>query len=507
MSDANKHVDDIDLLSLIRAIIATKNHVLITLFIVSAVYWGQVSLTNLKTPPIKTASISFNFTFKGAEQSQYPNNSPFRQSDLIAPIILNKVYDQIDAGDYISRDLFVSGFTILPYIPDIEFINAKYDLDKSGLNPAELEQMQQQLLQEIRQASLLAGKLEFTTRDHSIPSQLIANALKSVPRVWADHMVNNVGVTQFDVTLFSERIIDPTLLSSMDHLVAFELILDKIAILKQNINEIMELPNGKVASDPETGLTAPDLLKAVKDTENFSVDPLLAPIRYLNVSESPQLVQFYFLDKLENLQRDEQLVRNKLENLKQAYSAYVNNQSSERNAEQGGGNAANTNSVIPQFGTEFLDRLVTLTNAGADISFRQKLTEEQVELGEELARIGKEATRIRSALEASRNPTKVDEELKIEYLNKAQTELPLLFARLADYFAVSSRIYSVVNENSLGSAGMFHFVSEQAQFKASSSILSRYTIRNYLIIMFLSVLLVIPTSMVYRALRKNPEQT
>jgi hypothetical protein len=507
LTEANQQAGEIDLLTLIRSIIATKTHVLGAMLVVSAVFWGLTSLGNLAFPPIKTASINFYFTFKGAEQSQYPNETPFDQSDVIAPVVLNKVYDITGAKAYLSRDVFVSGFSILPYIPDIDLINAKYDLDVKGLSQAELERLQQQLLREIRQASLLAGKLEFTTKDPSIPSELIATALKTVPKVWADHMINNVGVSEFDVTLYSEKIIDASLVSGTNNLVAFELILDKINVLKQNIEEIMALPNGKVATDPDTGLTAPDLLKALEDMEDFAVDPLLSSLRHLNISEETELVEFFFSDKLEELKREEQLAKNKLENLKSAYGAYVNNQTRERNDEQGQNTAGNSNSVIPQFGTEFLDRLVTLTSAGADIAFRQELTEQLVELGDELAQIEREVARVESALKAARKDSGAADELTDLYRDKAKKEIPNILERLSGYFTITSRIYSVVNENALGSGGMFRFVSDQVQFRVSKSILNSYNIRNYLIFLFLAVIVVIPVSMTYRALRQSPEQT
>lgn len=507
MNDRTEHNDEIDLLSLVRSILATRTHLIIALLVLTALFWSAISLLNLVKPPINTASVTFYFTFKGAEKAEYPNESPFQPSDIIAPVILNKVYDQINGLEFIERDIFVSGFTISPYIPDIDLINAKYDLDKKSLSQVELQQLQDQLRQEVNQASSSAATLQFTTTDSSIPKELISHALKTVPNVWADHMVNNVGITEFDVTIFSEKVIDVDLIQSMDFLIAFEMLLDKTRLMRLNLDEVMKLPNGRVVQDSESKLTAPDLQKALSDAEKYRIAPLLTPIRNLGISRDPQIVELYFEDQLLELSRAKKLAENKRDNLENAFAIYVNNQ-----AKKMGGSAASqgalggSGGVIPQFGSEFLDRIVDLTNSGVDIEFRQEMTDKQIKLSNELSEIESEVDRIREVLQALDTANGADGAIRELYVKKAETQLPLILTQLSEYFVISNRIYQTVSENALGNTGsMFRFISDKVRFETASPILNQNNMRNYLIAIFLTIVFVVPISMTRNALRNSPE--
>jgi hypothetical protein len=495
MNDIKQDGSEYDLVAFLRALLDTKVHLLIAISMVTLIYWAAVVVLNFAKPPVHTGSVNFYFTFSGVEDSEYPNKSPFQISDIIAPTILNEVYETARVSEYLDRDQFVTGFTIAPYIPDIDLINAKYDLDRRNLSQADLERMQAQLRQEINKASTSAAQLTFTWQDSSLPVELVSNVLLNVPKVWENYVIERAGVSSYDITMYSETVVDRSILTQMDYLVAFELILDKMRLLQLNIEQILELPNGRVVQDPESKLTAPDLKRSLIDTEKYLVAPLLTPIRNLGISKDPEIVRLYFKDQLLELKRRKSLAERKRNNLENAYARYVN-QSSDADTGIPSSNLGSGN-VIPQFGTEFLDRIVDLSNAGLDIEFRQNMTNEQIELANELAEIEAEFERLNDVLAAlDKRDLTSEQDLHEIYAKRTESELPNILEQLVTYFQISNRIYDTISYRSLSpSNGMFRLVGNEVAFSQSNPYLNPSHIIVYLLVIFLTATVVVPFSM------------
>ena len=225
-------------------------------------------------------------------------------------------------------------------------------------------------------------------------------------------MVSNVGVLNYETTIYSSAVVDIELVDQMDYLIAFEILLEKIRLLRGNITAIEELPNGRVIRDEESGLSAADLERAIFDMEQYQIKPLVTPIRNLGLAKNNEVVNLYFEDQVRELERSRELAEKKKQNLTDAYNTYVNNQIEADGTRPA---VATQGNVIPQFGTEFLDRIVDLTNAGLDLQFRQDLTNKQVELSDQLSDVETEITRVSEIMAALRTSSQDKDSTLVEY--------------------------------------------------------------------------------------------
>ena len=215
---------------------------------------------------------------------------------------------------------------MVPYIPDHDLIRSKYNLDTNGLSQAEIENLQQQLRNELNQSATIAATITFTTTNSNVPNNALQDALRNIPEAWAEHMVSNMGVLNYGTTIYSSAVVDIDLVDQMDYLIAFEILLEKIRLLRNNIRAIEELPNGCVVRDAESGLSAPDLERAIFDMEQYQIKPLVSPIRNLRIAKNNEVVNLYFEDRVRELERSRELAEKKKQSLTNAYNTYVNNQ-------------------------------------------------------------------------------------------------------------------------------------------------------------------------------------
>ena len=86
-----------------------------------------------------------------------------------------------------------------------------------------------------------------------MPEELIQKVLRDVPQEWSRHMINDKGVERHDVTFYSGSVVNEDLVNSLDYLIGFEIVLDRLLLLEQNIDTLKSLPNGRVVVDEVTG--------------------------------------------------------------------------------------------------------------------------------------------------------------------------------------------------------------------------------------------------------------
>ena len=96
---------------------------------------------------------------------------------------------------------------------------------------------------------------------------------------------------------------------------------------------------------------------------------------------------------------------------------------------------------MPQFGTEFLDRIMDLTDEGQDLQFRQNLTNQQVDLSNGLSDIETEITRVSEIL-AALNASPQAKDVSLKTISEAQLSKGLqeIASKLVIYFDESTRI-------------------------------------------------------------------
>lgn len=502
MNDAAAN-DEIDLRELIRAVLATKNWLLVVLILASVLFWLGVVIQNLSKPIVYTYETRVNLTFQGAIVGQYPNETPFGVNDIVAPVVLNAVFEANGLEAYIERKAFTSSFSAKPFTPERPLILAKYNqaLAKKNISVAEINLLQEEMEAELKKASAESVTITFTSAlANRIPAEILKKTLRDIPAEWARHMVEEVGVTTFDQKVYSERVIDQSLFESIDYLIAFEMLLDRLQLLQQNIEAIKLLPNGNVVQDDVSGTTLPDLEKAISDVRRYRVAPLINPVRSLGIAKNPELVRLYFENELIEMKREIEVLRAKKANVEDAYRNYVG-------LEKLGSSASDGNAgmgVSPQLDTGFLERIVEMTNAGADITYRQELNSELLEASNALAETSAEIIRIEEIIQSMNGDNSATTALRESYTNQVNEQMPLIIEEMRTYFATSVRLFEKLSKENLGSAGsMFRYADGNVTEIQSGNILTFTNFRMYVILMFVVAVLTIPLVMIRNSLRTS----
>jgi hypothetical protein len=302
------------------------------------------------------------------------------------------------------------------------------------------------------------------------------------------------------VTFYSGSVVNEELVNSLDYLISFEIILDRLLLLEANIDTLKNLPNGLVVADEVTGLRVADLERAVLDIRRYAITPLVNPIRTLGIAKDVANVELYFENELSELARETKVLELKQQNIKTAYANYA--EFDVMNAGNSGSPASS--SIIPQFGSEFLDRILDLSNMGADISYRQTLNRELLDISNQLADSEGERQRIQDLLDSldARAGVAVSSELRERYEVQIATQMPVVLKQIRDYFSIANRVYQVVSAEQLSSSkALFRPADGRIDASVTNRILNFSHVRLYLIVCFLVAVIAVPTVMIRNAMK------
>ena len=504
IEEASTYNDEIDIKALLMAILDTRVWVVAALLVASAAFWVLVVLLNYSKPEIHRYESRIDLVFAGVTGGTYPNGSRFSLGDVITPVVLNRIYEKNELEPFIGRQAFISSFSVEPFTPGREFVLTKYALllENKDLEPAEIDELQVKFEADLRKTTG-SVTIVFTSRgDSGIPDSLIKTFLRGIPAEWSRHMIENQGVVRADKRIYSSNVVDANIVEGLDYLIMYEVLLERLRLLDANIATLRGMPNGLVVVDEVSNFNLPDLEQAVDDVRQYQIGPIMNPIGTLGVAKDNRTVELYFNNALETLARTTSVLEDKQRNFEKAYEDYSQVSPMEVSGRSGG---ASTGSMIPQFGAEFLDKIVDLTKSGEDLEYRQNLNQRGLAIANELADAAGERVRIQALITAVQGTDDTPEKiaLKKEYEARLLKEMPGLFVQLEGYFDVCTRLYLKLSGEQLGSAGeLYRYTDGEIDFSVSGNILNMSNIRWFVIVCFLVMAITVPLTMVLNALRK-----
>jgi hypothetical protein len=496
--------DEIDLRELFLAIWNTRKAVVVMLVLISCIYWASIIVSKMIIPSHQVFTKQVDFVFSGVEAGKYPSGTIFRLADILAPVIVRRVYDKQSIGDYdLSFEDFLGGFTVSSYSPKSEGILIKYknQLATKGISAAESAQINSLLAEELARSERSSAIIRFTSpQGASLPNELINTVMHDLPAEWSRFMINEKGVVKFAVPLYSEGIVDTELFKALDHYIAYDLLIDKVNSIKRNISELQELPGSEVVIDNVTTLSLQDLEQALDDLSTYDIEAVWLPIRSLGVMKNPDLTKYYFENKMLDLQQTHTELKNKAAIAADAYDSYANN-----GAKNGGNNDGNysAGNVMPQLSGEFLDRLIKMGGKDSEQAFRQDLSKQRVDYANEAAEIEFKIAELKSLLSSiEETKNKKQQVLRGNYQAQAEAQLPIILDKLKGYIRVTHGIYEKLNKESFGYIGMLYRDSGKVIISKADSILSKTILRNYILLLLLLVFVTIPVVMVRHSMKR-----
>lgn len=498
--------DEIDLLELIKAVLRTWKIWLIAAFLVTIIYSGFQIAAYLQASKVVPYTKVIALTFKGAERGQYPSGASYRLQDIISPAVLQTIYRQQGLDQLgLSEAEFQKRVTIEPYTPFYREIIAKYEallLDKN-LSAERIQAIQDSKSRELNQALSNNAIITLDVAGLDLEQGSVESTLQAIPEEWARQAIVDKGVLKTDIQLISAETLNDTLFQGVDYVVLSDLFADKIKGLQDNIDKVKSLEGSATIKDPETGWSLSDLEHNLHDLEVYTIDELMSPIRSLGLSRNPKLAAFYYEEKRKVLEEQLAVLEDEGKLIKSAYDAYSPNKPMETVVDGRQQAAIAGYPLVPQVGGEVLDKLLQVAGEDNVEKYRQVLNDRWLNTNMEMAETKGQLRSIERLIAAVKGHASdsLTEELRDEYLRRAEKKLPMIIAQLRDYYNINWRIYEQISRDRVGSVGYLYKDAHQGVLRGSTGISIKRIVLIYVALMAAMTFVVVPVVMIRNAMR------
>lgn len=222
-----------------------------------------------------TYSYKIKFNFSGVSDGKYPNGEAFHFADILAPNIVNTVYNNHIAGQFkVSGQQFKSAFTVSSFAPGQDFIIKKFQalLANKRITVTDATKAQIDLADQLRQTRRLSAVISFQNTGLDLPKGVVSTVLEKVVEEWNRFTTEQRGVLEINV-----KGIEPNFLNA-DNLVGASEInrLHSLIAMFQKVQSYLEgISRFEVAQslrDPETGATFTSLSSELSAIEGKIID-------------------------------------------------------------------------------------------------------------------------------------------------------------------------------------------------------------------------------------------
>jgi hypothetical protein len=500
------HSDEIDLLQLFKSLLKTWKTWLLALIAVSVVFGAIKAVQILFVVNEAAYSKPIRLTFPNAHKLIFPSGAKFAYSDIVAPAVAKVAFERNKLGDYgLSIADLQGGLSATPYAPTYPLIIKKYEklMSDKKLSADQIADLQKRLQEEVEQATSGEALVTLRLEKKELPQAVADKLMGDIPSIWAERALKEKGVLNINVQLASVNSLNADLISKADGLVAGDMLNAKIILLKDNIKAMSEFEGSQSIADPVSGMKLMDLSYAVDDFNSYVVNGLLAPIRLLGLSNNRLATSFYYEDKVMKMSISLTSLQRQSAAVKEVYNSYLQ---FERSSTQAGGEGRNGSAtmVAPQLSVDMIDKLVGMSGDADREKYKQSLNDKRLALALNIADAESaisEAQLMLSALQkAAANGGKLTPTDEL-YLSKIKTDLPVVLAKLTDFFRVSERIYEQLSVESVGIKDQLYVPVTNRILVKKTLIDIKSTVLIWIALMFLTTVLVIPFCMIRNAMK------
>lgn len=472
--------DEISLRDLFRSIWRSRVWAFVGL-LVGALAAIAVTLASYVTSPgVTTFRQEVAFMLQDQNGRTYPNGTDFSPNDLRAPIVLQRVYEDLDLASYgLGYSEFAAAVSVTPasvlYANMIERYRER--LADRTLTFEERRQIEMEFSGAIGTTlSVNAVVSLLLPNNTSVPRAVGQQIVTAIPNIWADIYINQLGALDLPIANSTDTLLRADFLDSLDYPIAYDALVTAFSELRERIATVQNLSGSFNLFDPETGRTLFDIERDMNRLEQFSLLHVIAPLTELGLNKSPELTIAAYQYQIEEIERQ---IRNARENAL-AINAVL------RSAEQEGAVASTDsggqqsgavipNTVVQQFGPELVDRLIDMSVENAGIGFRQRLLDEKLKFESERLALSIERDQLSQRLALIRGERQLENaerlsEIFTDETNKLVGDLNALWSQI-------DNILAQVNSQRLNyDKQLFKPIPTVNAVQDSSDVLSRTTL-------------------------------
>ncbi len=497
--------DDVDLLGIIGSIGKIWKQWFVSLVLVAMVFSVYAIMLYLKASKVPVYRKAIEFTFPGVEDNQYPNGTHFSLDDLIAPIIVNEVYNINKLSEYgVTVEQFRSALTVEPFVPEYFMIIKKYEKKLSAglrLKVPEIAQLQEQLAAELSVAKKGAALISLYLNKMSMPETVIEKVVTQIPAVWARRAVKEKGVLKLNIKLATSRSIDKDLSQQIDYMLISDYLAQKARLVEGNIEKLQQLSDAALVVDDQTGLTLTDVQQELNDLKFYVIDEVMSPIRTLGLSRNVDMALYYYENKKVTLENRLKLLINQADLVKTTLDNYSPGKQGSRNVSE----VSAKGTYNQQFSSGAIDKIMSLSSDLKSEEFRQSLNERWLNLKMQQSNLRHETGKVSRLIAALKNTESNAESISIkeQYLTRAEKKMPEVLEKLKEYLDVTQRIYLKLSEENIGVNGhLYRQLSNKPYLKSFDFSVKKMGV-IFVALLILASIVIVPVLMIRNALKNR----
>ncbi|MEA2235615.1 MAG: hypothetical protein QOC81_339 [Thermoanaerobaculia bacterium] len=343
------------------------------------------------SPTQRISSQQFRLDFEGASEAKYPNGIKFSSSDITSTPILLKVFQDNQLDRFTSFPNFSRSLVVLESNADYERLAAEYQARLADPKQSAIDR--ERVLRDWQAKASSIAKNDFSlnwfrTRDTAaVPESVVKKVLLDTLSSWARYAANEQHVLKYRLTVFSPEMIGSADTDS-EPIVAIQVLRSKIYKVLQNIDALREVPGSELVRGPD-GMNLDEIRLRLEEIIRFHLDPLTGRVSTTGLIANRPATLRFLESQLAYDQRHMKATQDYADVIRQSFAVYSLDQRgfSPDSVTAAAATAAappnqqhpqqqRSDTLMPQIGDSFLDRLLTLTSQSSDIQYRQKVADE-----------------------------------------------------------------------------------------------------------------------------------
>jgi hypothetical protein len=333
----------------------------------------------LSQPDQRTVTLPFRLEFQGAERGEYPNGLKFSSAEIVATPILMRVYSANGLQRFTSFKEFGESLFVVESNEALEQLNREYGakLADSRMNAVDRERLETEFQQKKESLSRNEYALTWASDEGNLPKPMITKSLNDILVAWSEAAAKEKGVLRYQLPVVSGNVLRRDVLSSSDWVIALDVLRTRVDTIERNIARLEHVPGASVLRGGPENVSLEEIQLGLADIVRFRLEPLLLQLRSANATTNPQATIHFIESQLAYNGRQAESARQRADALRATLEMYTMQTEQPRTSmpssprQTGGGDT-----VMPQLGDSFLDRLIELTNQRNDIEYRQRLVDE-----------------------------------------------------------------------------------------------------------------------------------
>jgi hypothetical protein len=342
-------------------------------------------------PKERLAIVGFRLLFNGADQSQYPNGTPFNPAEIVASPVLASVHESNDLKRFVTLNELQESMYVLHSSRAMQELDRAYlarlsDTRLAPMERARLEDEYNEKRDALRDPEYTVT-LRVAQRLTQLPRELQEQILVDTLRTWALQTDAQKGAARPDVDVFSQDVFARAGNQDETFLVRIDVLRTGTQRLIRALESLQDIPGARAARTEDNRSIA-DELAGLEDILKFDIEPLMGLARVGGRDSEDRLVLMaYISNQLVTYRLNLRSANARAQNLQTSLREYMAQRGGRVPPTQAAAEGSEPANPVAALGDSFIDRLLEMSAAAQapEAEYRRSLTNKYIEASDEAA--------------------------------------------------------------------------------------------------------------------------